>query len=92
MWQQAENLLDAIAATNGSPLVYGRLSSVEAQMRNIDASLAMGPMFPPDGPTYEVGGDVRLFATHQDKKVVPLRDRTKLPVLAAVGPKNSAAA
>jgi hypothetical protein len=38
--QQAENLLDAIAATNGSPLVYGRLSSVEAQMRTIDELLA----------------------------------------------------
>jgi len=37
---QAENLVNAIAATKGSALVYARLDSIEAQMRNIDALLA----------------------------------------------------
>ena len=126
--QQAENLLDAIAATNGSPLVYGRLSSVETQMRTIDELLAtqthsrvtapsaetiqsfldrklsvigallaaspelvkqgiakhvgkliMGPMFPTYGPTYEVGGDTRLFRTNADNCVVPREIRLKEP-------------
>jgi len=124
--QQAENLLDAIAATNGSPLVYGRLSSVEAQMRTIDELLAtqthssvtapsaetiqtfldrrlsdveailaaspelvkqgiakhvgkliMGPMFPTDGPTFEVGRDTGLFRTNADNCVVPREIRLK---------------
>lgn len=38
--QQAENILDAIAATKGSDLLYGRLSEIEGQMRNIDGLLA----------------------------------------------------
>jgi predicted HAD superfamily Cof-like phosphohydrolase len=110
---QAENLLDALAATKGSSLVVDRLNAIEVQIRNIDELLAsqpkgevtppsaddlqkfldrkvgdlesifagnpevakqhilkhvgklvMGPMFPPEGPTYEVSGDVRLFVGH----------------------------
>lgn len=108
---QAENLIDAIAATQGSTLLYERLSSIESQIRGIDELLAtqkqkrtvvpsaadiqafldrrlgdlesfigenptlakqlvlqrvsklvMDPMYPADGPTYEVRGDVGLFA------------------------------
>jgi site-specific DNA recombinase len=118
--QQAENLLDAMAETKGSSLVYGRLNSIEAQMRNVDELLAnqreirsgplstddlqkflvrkladvegllaanpklakqciarhvrqlvMGPMFPQDGPKYEVSGDVRLFAVNPHENAVP---------------------
>jgi len=127
--QQAENLLDAIAATSGSALVYSRLSSVEAQMRNFDEllatqtnsrvtapsadaikefldrklpdlesllaanpefakqcvakhvrKLAIGPMFPLEGPTYEVGGDVRLFSLKEDHLAVPRQTGSKLPM------------
>jgi hypothetical protein len=108
---QVENLLDALAATKGSSLVYGRLNAIEAQIKDIDTLLAskmgvkvappsadelrqfldrklgdleeliaknpevakqrilkhvgkltMEPMYLPEGPTYEVNGDVRLFA------------------------------
>jgi hypothetical protein len=114
--QQGENLLDAIAATKGSTLLYERLSSIEAQIRNIGellpahrkraavpsvsdlqgflerkleglecviannpevakqlilkrvGKLMMDPMYPSDGPTYEVRGDIGLFASsdHRD--------------------------
>src|ERR1035438_6853181 len=41
--------------------------------------LIMGPMYPPQGPTYEVGGDVRLFAGHdtEDSGLI----RTTGPIL-----------
>ena len=39
---QADNLLDAIAATRGSSLVYERLNAIEVQIKNIDALLASG--------------------------------------------------
>jgi DNA invertase Pin-like site-specific DNA recombinase len=111
--KQAENLLDAIAATNGSSLVYGRLNAIESQIKVIDVQLTsqvpfavaspsaddlrhfldremgdleallaknpevakqrvlkhvgkltMDPVYLPQGPTYKVGGDVRLFVGH----------------------------
>ena len=139
--QQAENLLDAIAATNGSSLVYERLSSIEAQMRSIDQLLAtqvevraalpseddlrkflerklanvaalfagdpelakqrilthvgklvMGPMYPAQGPTYEVSGDVRLFAARDHGNAAPGLPRTAGPVLLTGKVRNSVAA
>ena len=117
--QQAEHLLDAIAATHGSPLVYSRLNSVETEMQVVDGLLvagegkhlpapslrtmdkflggrisdleatlarspelakkalashvtriAMGPMFPADGPIYELTGDVGLLNRRDPPPVV----------------------
>jgi DNA invertase Pin-like site-specific DNA recombinase len=117
---QAENLVNAIAATKGSALVYARLDSIETQMRNIDALLAtqgkekmaspslddlksfldrklvtleavlarnptmakqrilkhvgkliMNPTYPAQGPTYQVTGDLRLFAGNGQGNALP---------------------
>lgn len=123
---QAENLVNAIAATKGSALVYARLDSIETQMRNIDALLAtqgkermaspspddlrsfldrklaaleavlagnptmakqrilkhvgklvMNPTYPSQGPTYEVTGDLRLFAGNDHENALPKSSRKR---------------
>jgi hypothetical protein len=110
--QQGENLVEAIAATKGSTLLYERLGSIEAQIRNVGellsslkekktavpsmvelqaflerklevlesliqqnpqvakqlilkrvGKLVMNPMYPLGEPTYQIRGDVDLFAS-----------------------------
>jgi hypothetical protein len=133
--QQGENLLDAIAATKGSTLLYERLTSIETQIRNIGellttqkqkraaapsaaeiqafldrklgdlesligrypgvakqlilkrvGKLVMDPMYPADGPTYEVRGDVGLFAGSDRRNGLPhaKRDSTRISIAASV--------
>jgi hypothetical protein len=131
---QAENLVNAIAATKGSALVYARLDSIEAQMRNIDTllgtqgkervtlpsaddlrdfldqklaaleavlagnpamakqrilnhvgKLIMNPTYPSQGPTYEVTGDVRLFATNDHENALPGQSRKRASKLTSGG-------
>jgi hypothetical protein len=138
---QAENLLDALAATKGSSLVVERLNAIEAQITNIDALLAaqpkgkvappsvedlhkflgrklcdmesifagnpemakqrilkhvgklvMGPMYPPEGPAYEIGGDVRLFVGPDNDTAASGLIRSAGPVLIKNGFRGSAAA
>jgi len=138
---QAENLLDAIAATKGSSLVYGRLNAIEAQIKGIDALLAshvgvkvalpsaddlrefldrrmgdleailagnpevakqrivkhvgrliMDPIYQIEGPTYEVGGDVRLFAGRDHDNAYSGQMRTTGPIRITSGRRESAAA